>query len=205
MPRLVDRTHEIRGRLRVIQQAPSRGRRVFWKCLCDTDLGGCGTEKEVSANLLARGEARSCGCLRREAVAGLRRSHGASKTREHRIWKAMIRRCSAPKDISYRNYGGRGIAVCERWRNSFEAFRSDMGKCPPGHSIEREKNSLGYEPKNCVWATRAKQNGNTRVAIRIMFNGQEMCLAEAARAAGRNYRTVAARRARGKPQSEWFA
>lgn len=78
------------------------------------------------------------------------------------IWKAMIQRCTNPNDRRWKDYGGRGITVCQRWRESFEAFYADMGPRPDGLSIDRVNNDRGYSPQNCQWATREQQARNKR-------------------------------------------
>jgi len=89
--------------------------------------------------------------------------HGLSKTPEYRTWIAMKSRCYNDKSSNYKNYGARGIRVCERWRNSFDAFLSDMGKKPSAkHSIDRIKNNGNYEPENCQWKTKIEQENNKR-------------------------------------------
>lgn len=105
--------------------------------------------------------------------------------KEYRIWGAMKTRCTNPNTKAYKNYGGRGIAVCERWAKSFDAFLSDMGPIPgPQFSIERVENDRGYEPGNCIWATRLKQNQNARSNRRITIRGVTKVLEEWARTLG---------------------
>ncbi len=98
-----------------------------------------------------------------------RTTHGHSAagvtSREYRTWSAMIQRCTNPRYDGYRNYGGRGIEVCERWR-TFANFLADMGPRPDGTSLDRVNNDGNYEPGNCRWATRSEQNSNQRAARR---------------------------------------
>jgi hypothetical protein len=98
----------------------------------------------------------------------------------------MISRCHNPNHVSFSYYGGRGIAVCERWRADFPAFLADMGERPAGMTIERMENSLGYEPSNCKWATRREQGQNSR---HCKLNQEK---ARAIRADPRPYKEIAA-------------
>ncbi len=109
--------------------------------------------------------------------------HGASKTgektRTYCIWEGMKKRCLDPKSVSYPRYGALGITVCAKWKNSFEAFLSDMGECPEGLSIDRFPNKTGnYEPGNCRWATMVEQNNNRKDNVVIEFDGQSMTVAQ---------------------------
>lgn len=107
-----------------------------------------------------------------------------SKMPEHAIWRGILKRCSNPNVISFPNYGGRGIAVCERWR-SFENFLADMGPRPtPSHSVERLDVERDYEPGNCVWGTVLEQANNKRNTRKVVYRGKEMALCNAVRAAG---------------------
>lgn len=149
------------GRLTVLDEAPRRKRERCWSCRCS-----CGTLTEVRTTHLRRGRIRSCGCLQREQTALLSYVHGAgrrgAKTPEYNSWRGLCQRC---RNRRLKDYGGRGITVCERWSgpNGFVNFLADVGPKPsPVHSIERLDNSRGYEPGNCVWATRTTQMRNTR-------------------------------------------
>jgi hypothetical protein len=148
--------------------------RTYYLCRCI-----CGTVRYVNDFGLFRRPTAGCGCSRGE-------SHGLARSPEYNIWGHMIRRCTNPKDHKYPIYGGRGIKVCERWRNSFTAFLTDMGKRPsPQHSIDRYPNNDGdYEPGNCRWATRKEQGSNMRVTIKLTLDGVTLSLAEWAKQYG---------------------
>lgn len=117
--------------------------------------------------------------------------HGRARTPEHRIWCKMKERCSNPNAINYERYGGRGIAVCPEWENSFEKFFSDMGPRPtPSHSIERRDNAGSYSKDNCFWATRLEQANNKRNNTLVEFNGRTQSVASWCRELGLNYPLV---------------
>lgn len=133
-----------------------------WEYQCD-----CGRKTKTVAQYVTRGSTTSCGCVQRERGiqnGKANRTHGESqKTREYRCWQNMRRRCYYPLARGYENYGGRGISVCIRWRNSYKNFLADMGRSPgKGWSIERINNEGNYTPRNCKWATAHEQNSNTR-------------------------------------------
>ncbi len=140
------------GRWEVIERNGSnRTRNSAWSCSCD-----CGNSGTVSADNLRGGQSKSCGCLIGER-------HGMAQTPEYRAWVAMIQRCHNPKMPNFKDYGGRGIVVCDEWRGSFTAFYEHIGPKPSSDlSIDRIENNGNYEPGNVRWATRLQQNNNTR-------------------------------------------
>lgn len=112
--------------------------------------------------------------------------------RLRRIWRLMLRRCQNPAHKAFADYGGRGIVVCEAWSKSFDQFLADMGQPPTAkHTLERRDNNRGYEPSNCVWATRKEQQNNRRTNFRITLSGGEtVTLTQLSERAGINVYTL---------------
>jgi len=177
MPKKINLIGRQFHRLLVIAEEGQRDKRghVVWSCVCD-----CGNKSFVSGDKLKSGNTQSCGCLFAEKrAAGSYRSHGKTGSRVYRIWVNMISRCTRPSTSCWHNYGGRGITVCDRWRNSFEAFLEDMGEPPTGkHSIDRIDNDGNYEPSNCRWVTKNEQSFNTRRTKIVVIAGTPYTLLE---------------------------
>lgn len=185
-------TGQVFGRLRVLEfNSIGRGGKALWNCVCE-----CGNTTTVYSDKLRRGCTKSCGCLK----LNVNRSHGMHKSPEYTAWAAMKSRCTNPKTVGYHNYGGRGISVCERWLNSFEAFISDMGKRPSSkHSIDRIDNDGNYEPGNCRWTVMIVQRNNTRLNVRVEFRGENLTLSEWGRRFGVSSTMIARRIRNGWP------
>jgi len=173
------------GKLVVISQ------RSDFKSLCRCD---CGIIKEVWNCGMKSGNTRSCGCYRDE----LRRRHGHAKTRTYKSWASMLQRCINPEDNRFNDYGGRGIKVCLRWRNSFVNFLKDMGERPQQTTLGRLDNDGNYTPKNCEWQTKIQQARNTRATKWLVFQGIRASLAEHCERTGMNYA-----RAQGRLKLGW--
>lgn len=162
MGKLIDITGQRFGRWTVTKHSHTQkyGRCTvhYWECICD-----CGNINTPSGESLKRGKSNSCGCLQIERTSNANSKHGQTQTKVYRVWKTMINRCRNDKVESFKYYGARGITVCDRWKESFEAFRDDMGPRPSDkHSIDRIDVDGNYEPTNCRWATASEQALNKR-------------------------------------------
>lgn len=158
----------------------------FWVCRCD-----CAAELVVCGNNLRSGNTKSCGCFRLEVRATNTRTHGLSRSRLYNTWQCMIRRCCNPENPAYADYGGRGITVCDEWRNDFPKFLADMGHPPTRrHSLDRIDNDAGYCKENCRWATKQTQSRNSRRNVQIEFHGESHCVSEWAEIIGVDMHTL---------------
>ena len=169
MGKLIDLSGQKFGRLTVIERAgvTVHGEHAKWVCLCE-----CGNATTVIGKNLRNGNTTSCGCFRKEQMSQIgkaNKTHGKSHSRLHMVWAGMIGRCNDPNKPCYKYYGGRGITVCDEWRNNFQAFydwamgngydpNALYGEC----TIDRINNDGNYEPSNCRWVTMAEQNNNKR-------------------------------------------
>ena len=140
----------------------------------------CGKQIIVPLNSLRTGNTRSCGCLKNEMWIEKRTKHGFCGTRIYQTWANMIQRTTNDNNTEFKNYGGRGITVCQEWKDSFDVFynwavnngyRDDL-------TIDRIDNNKGYYHENCRWITQKEQARNKRSNHIISFNGKKMCIAE---------------------------
>lgn len=180
------------GRLTFVERLPEKR----WRLQCD-----CGEHKIALASNVLKGATVSCGCRQAEVArinGAVTKRHGETRTAVYGIWVAMRARCSDPKHQLFAMYGGRGITVCQRWAESYEAFRDDMGPRPSlQHSIDRIDNTKGYEPDNCRWATYTEQNNNRRGVPKIEYRGRQLTRPELARELGLSAEIVRSRLSRG--------
>lgn len=169
------------NRLTVLSEYSKKGR-IECECMCV-----CGTIAYVRKSRVITGSTKSCGCLTLEKVVEERRKRFPldkilTSKPEYKCWVSMIHRCTNTKSQGYKDYGGRGITVCDRWLESFDNFYADMGQRPgKGHSLERTDNDAGYGPANCIWATRPVQARNQRNNVWIEHNGIRLIQSEWAR------------------------
>ena len=177
------------NRLTFIEQAPRQLGNRFARGVFACD---CGVTVEARIRAVETGNIKSCGCYRRELMSLRKTTHGegsgAKRSGEYSVWSSMKARCRNPMAPGFPRYGARGIKVCDRWANSFEAFVADMGRRPtPKHSIERKDNDRDYCPENCRWATPREQSSNRAVTKFINHFGERLALTIACERAGVPY------------------
>lgn len=147
------------GRWTIVSSKPKYKGQKMWLCKCD-----CGKEAIVRGTSLTSGASRSCGCLQKDATRIANTKHGHYDTRLHRIWSGIKTRCNNPNSTSYRNYGRRGIRICDEWLHDYVTF--ERWALSHGYddalTIDRINNDGNYEPVNCRWITRQEQNKNKR-------------------------------------------
>jgi len=181
------------GKRLVIQETPrgQRQRGTWWLVRCD-----CGREESVSGASLMQGSQACVKCAHKGFPVRHGHWQGGKGTRVHAVWSSMKSRCLNPRSQAYGNYGGRGISVCEKWKN-FTGFLADMGECAPGMTLERKDNNGNYEPSNCYWASRTQQTRNRRCSIHLTFLGRTLHLKEWSDRTGLPYRLLCSRVGRG--------
>ncbi len=190
------------GRLTIvgIDDAKTKKSGVVFICDCD-----CGKRTKVyGLSRLKAGVVRSCGCYGKDQRLKSVRSHGKTGSSEYVSWCNMRRRCYDPSVESFKHYGGRGITVCDLWRESFENFFADMGNRPKGKLLDRIDNDGNYEPDNCKWSTRREQNYNRRITIKIEWRGETRTIGDWAEITGLSWSRIWSRYYRGMTGKQIF-
>lgn len=165
---------QVFGRYTVLTDLGSNGKNHYYGVRCS-----CGQVREVRSYCLTSGESQSCGCLAVE----LSTTHGDAHSPTYESWAHMKRRVLNPLDAAYSYYGGRGITLDKRWLD-YSNFLADMGKCPPGLTLERIDNDGPYSPENCKWASRKDQSNNRRSNVLLEFGGLRLNIAQWAKRTG---------------------
>lgn len=194
----IDLTGNQYGRLTAIEKVGTDKHQAVWRCKCS-----CGNEKITKSTNLVQGKTKSCGCLVLDTNRAIRSgkknpsttTHGETtqkkRSPEYVCWLSMRQRCNDPNHRNYKNYGGKGIQVCESWNQSFESFLKDMGrKQVKGQSIDRVNSLENYTPENCRWATHLQQQNNKTNNNIVFVNGVPLSAIEASRLLNIPYSTL---------------
>lgn len=180
MGKVIDMTGQRFGKLTVISQAETKNNRAMWLCQCD-----CGNEKIVAGKHLRNGMVKSCGCYIREYLKECKTKHSKCNSKLYYVYNGIKDRCYNSNKKGYKNYGGRGIVMCQEWLNDFMSFynwaiengyseESKRGE----YTIDRIDNNGNYEPSNCRWITIREQQKNKRNNRYITFNEETKTLTD---------------------------
>lgn len=184
MTKPIDLTGQKFSKLTVIERAEnSKSGKTRWLCECD-----CGGKTVVSSGNLKSGAVKSCGCLKKIPH---NKKHNESHTPLYHKWISMIYRCEKPNHVAYKNYGQRGITVCDEWHD-FSAFKKwvEKTKISDDYSVDRIDNNKGYSPENCRWVSRKEQANNRRNNVKIEYQGEIHNLTEWSELLRFDYKTV---------------
>ena len=183
----IDLTGKKYGRLTVIEPADTKNGRLRWKCKCD-----CGNERIVHGSALKSGNTKSCGCYKTEKAKKLYSSVRQKDRKLYAVWNGIKQRCRNPNNLSYHNYGGRGIDICDEWANSYEAFYywAIGNGYRHGLEIDRKDYDGNYEPSNCRWVDDKAQSNNRRNVKKITIHGITNTLSEWCRIYNMDYLLV---------------
>ena len=187
MGKFEDLTGKTFNRLTVIKRAEIEKKEVYYLCKCI-----CGNEKIIRGKDLKYNKIKSCGCLNKEKTTERNTKHSLRHTRIYRIWLLMKNRCLNSKYHLFKNYGGRGITVCNEWKNDFVKFYdwSMNNGYNDTLTIDRIDVNGNYEPSNCRWATKLQQQRNTTRLRKITYKNETHCISEWAEILGLEYNTL---------------
>lgn len=153
------------------------GRNAIWLCQCD-----CGNTTTVNNVALRAKQSQSCGCLSRQVRSAMHTTHGLRYDPIYSIWRGIYRRCFNPTHKSYAGYGGRGITICDEWRDDVQVFYDYVSRLPhygeKGYSIDRIDNNGNYEPGNVRWATLSEQGRNRRTSLMLTYKGKTQSIGD---------------------------
>ena len=187
MGKFEDLTGKTFNRLTVIKRAEIEKKEVYYLCKCT-----CGNEKIIRGKDLKYNKIKSCGCLNKEKTIERNTKHSLRHTRIYRIWLLMKNRCLNSKYHLFKNYGGRGITICNEWKNDFMSFYNwaMTNGYQDDLTIDRIDVNGNYEPSNCRWATRLQQQRNTTRLRKITYKNETHCISEWAEILGLEYNTL---------------
>lgn len=190
MSQFKDITGQKFGRLTALYRLHNIEGRTKWLCICD-----CGNFAEVMTYSLSTGHAKSCGCYQNDRLIESLATHYKCHTKLYKVWSSMKKRCYNKKCNSYKNYGARGIAVCDEWKHNFQTFHDWAmdNNYQEGLSIDRINVDGNYEPNNCRWTDRTTQNRNRTNNISYTIDSETHCLKEWCEILNLNYHTVHSR------------
>lgn len=176
--------YEFSGCVVIKEIGRDKDKKVTWLCICN-----CGNEFIATGKHIRTGDVKSCGCYKRSVMSGQgikNKTHGQSKTRLYSIWHGMKKRCALEGDTSYKNYGGKGISVCDDWKESFESFRdwSLLNGYTDKLTIDRIDSTGNYTPENCRWANWNEQARNRSNNSKVVYKGKLITQSEVAELAG---------------------
>lgn len=192
--RTVDISGKKYGMLTVIERDGSMTGSAAWLCQCE-----CGNRKTIRGTSLRCGDTKSCGCMSFIWLSEMFKKQNRD-TVEYKIYHGMKIRCYGKNNDRFKDYGGRGIFICDRWlgADGFDTFFSDMGRRPTRHhSIDRINNDCDYSPENCRWATNEEQGNNTRRNVTLTIHGETKTIGQWAKVSNIKYATIRARHKRG--------
>lgn len=193
MSRFIDLKNKKYNKWTVLALDRIENRKSYWLCKCD-----CGTEKIIYGGSLKSGTSKSCGCFRKESMP--KKANGLAKTRINNIYHSMKSRCNNKNVKRYKNYGGRGIKVCDSWNNNFLEFYNWAinNGYDDNLTLDRINVDGNYEPNNCRWVPLEKQFYNKTDNVFYIVEGKKKCLAELCKEYNMPYQTVRKRLERGK-------
>ena len=188
MPKAINLIGNQYGRLVVISRLPMyKHKLTYYFCICN-----CGKNTIVAGGSLKYNKTKSCGCYAIDKAKKRNTTHGLSHTKIHRVWEGMKQRCYYSKSKSYKNYGGRGIFICDEWLNDFELFYKWCveNNYNEGLHIDRIDNDKGYMPSNCRFVKPTQNNTNKRNTIYVEFKGEKVTLLSLSEKYNINYDTL---------------